>query len=354
MLSVAASPWALQLLGVNMQHFGKFKITVTDANTGEVKVDLPEQDNMILDSMFGKGQYANTLRRLYCYFGSGSSPVSKSDTSLEAVVGSYMKVDTGADYMRDVKVTHKREGNIFTHEKLLTMAGGQGDVQGNISELGLASTRTSKGTGIFTRALIKDVNGDPTTISLGPNDILTVIYRIGYQIDLTNPLIESKVIDIGGTPTTCSLYWVFYDKPMQYSLWNIGSSNTHSDMASRGAHPLTPMYGLGYSFLFTGTITNYGDPTEEMTGLPGGSLGIPADNGSADGVSLKSNYQSKSIGPGVATGTWNGILFSPGNTGVGYSSTYGTCALVFDPPLIKGPSDVFDISNLALLSSRGA
>lgn len=352
MLSVAASPWALQLLGVNMQHFGKFKITVTDANTGEVKVDLPEQDNMILDSMFGKAQYANTLRRLYCYFGSGSSPVSKSDTSLEAVIGSYMYLDTGADYMRDVIVTQKREGNIFTHEKLLTMVGTQGKVQGNISEIGLTSSYS--GDNIFTRALIKDASGQPTTISLGPNDIVTVLYRIGYQIDLTNPLIESKVIDIGGTPTTCSLYWVFYDKPMQYSLWNIGSNNTHSDIASRRTHPLTPMYGLGYSFPFAGTITNYGDPTEEMTGLPDDNLALPVGNVTADGVSLKSNYQSKSIGPGVSTGTWNGILFSSGNTGVGRSSTYGTCALVFDPPLIKGPSDVFDISNLALLSSRGA
>lgn len=324
-----------------MGYFGKFSIEVADAETGKIKKSIPEQENLILNQLFSNNSHAGAFSSVYCHFGTGSSPVLATDTSLSSplVPTTYLSVQAG--YLSPIITTHSKVDDVFSHEKKCIFKGAQGAVVGNISEIAL-SYFSSAGN-IFSRALIKDVNGSPTTISLGPNDILTVTYRFGFTVDFSNPLVESKVIDIGGVPTTCSLYWACFDSPSSKSFWSLG------DAYALRANPLTPMYNLRYIYPFSGTISNLGSPAGQAAGI---DLLFSNKVDSSDGVSLKSTYKDQVVGAGELVGTWNGMFFSSAGSSIATAND-ATCVLVFDPPLEKGATDVFEISSFALFASRG-
>ena len=153
----------------------------------------------------------------------------------------------------------------------------------------------------------------------------------------------SKVIDIGGVPTTCSLYWACFDNPGTSSFWALGTQYGYR------ARPLTPMYGLTNIYPFSGTISNFGSPSGQVTSI--GRLAVSKKE-SADGVNLNSGYKDRTVGAGELVGTWNGMFFAGTSTSIA-SENNSTCVLVFDPPLEKGATDVFEISSFALLTSRG-
>jgi hypothetical protein len=54
----------------------------------------------------------------------------------------------------------------------------QGAVVGNVAELGMGTA--ANGSGLWTRALIKDSSGNPTTFSVFSNETLSVVYEIRY------------------------------------------------------------------------------------------------------------------------------------------------------------------------------
>jgi hypothetical protein len=81
---------------------------------------------------------------------------------------------------------------ITTHTYRYSYA--QGAVVGNMSEIGTGWS--SGGATLFSRALILDGSGNPTTITLIAIDQLTVFYRLSVIPDLTDGV---GIINIGGT-----------------------------------------------------------------------------------------------------------------------------------------------------------
>lgn len=115
-----------------------------------------------------------------CYVGSGNASPEVADTQL----------------VSRIAATSNKESTTGTSsfargyaELVIVYAFGTGSVVGNVSEVGIGPSATS----LFSRALILNSNGDPTTITILADEILTVTYRLR----LTIPQVDiSQSIDV--------------------------------------------------------------------------------------------------------------------------------------------------------------
>lgn len=325
-----------------MKQFGKFKIKIENAVTGEVR-ELPEQNNLVLDKFFNLPEALGKWQFTYVVFGSGSTAPTRTDTTLENTLNSYIRSGSYAD---GKVASRRKEGNIITSQVEFTFKGGQGAVQGNVSELGLSFNYNDDK--LFTRALIKDENGDPTTLTLTDKDILTVIYTFGWSIDLTSSLLSSQVININGVDTTCNFHAFGYDDPTATNyqgMWLLGD-----DLYYAHATCSKPISSIAEFFPFEGTITDFGNPlnntytnfyTQQYNSWSTG-------NGTANGTELYAkNTNTLSWGAGNSVGTWSGIIIKQTSNLPNVatnSNRESSFVILFDPPIVKGDTDVFQIT----------
>lgn len=110
----------------------------------------------------------------YIMVGSDSTAPAKTDTTLGAfVAGMAGTVSQGPN---DFTPTDYPWCSAQT-----TCQFAKGVAAGNLSELGVGKSQTN----MFARALIKDTNGDPTTITVTSIELLTVTYQWRVYFDLT-------------------------------------------------------------------------------------------------------------------------------------------------------------------------
>lgn len=180
----------------NMGVAGEFRCVVKRAD-GSVKTDTGYQKNLILNQgldFFGGGNGSGMMS--YCVIGSGNSqPVytqNKLDTAINGV--------SGADFSTKYDYDAARDGNLYKTNKVLQYSfTGLNNV--NVSELGLASTYSNATTYFLcTRALIKDSQGNPTTITVLSGEILQVYYKLWAVYDVTDKTGQINLLDgIGGS-----------------------------------------------------------------------------------------------------------------------------------------------------------
>lgn len=108
-----------------------------------------------------------------CYIGSGNTPPSVLDTALNALVGSAGQTGN----VRSAQSSPPYYGS-FT----LTYQFAMGVAAGNLSEVGIGPSATS----LFSRALILDGGGSPTTITVLPSEALNVTYQIQLYVPTTD------------------------------------------------------------------------------------------------------------------------------------------------------------------------
>ena len=153
--------------------------------------------NLITDSgldMLGNG-YAITgggggaFR--YCRVGTGSAPPSVSDTSLAAQVGV-----AGGSATSENSVQYGTAPYYSQHQVVYTFA--VGGVSGNLTEIGFFSS--ASGGSMWSRALIKDSGGNPTTLTLLTTEQLKVTYTVIRYIPTS--LTGSFTLNTNGTPST--------------------------------------------------------------------------------------------------------------------------------------------------------
>lgn len=166
----------------NMGMAGEFRVVVKRAN-GSTRIDTGYQKNLILNQgldFFGGGNGSNMMA--YCVIGSGNSqPVytqNKLDTAIKGV--------TGATFSTKYDYDASRDGNLYKTNRVCKYSfTGLNNV--NISEVGLASTYSSATTYFLcTRALIKDSQGNPTTITVLSGEILEIYYKLWAIYDTTD------------------------------------------------------------------------------------------------------------------------------------------------------------------------
>lgn len=119
----------------------------------------------------------------YLRVGTGSTAPAKSDTTLEALVAkANTDIVKGPNDFSPVDYPWCSAN--------VSVQFGKGVAAGNLSEVGVGTFDA-----LFARALIKDTNGNPTTITVLPIEFLTVTYQWRVYYDLTYTHQQTFTID---------------------------------------------------------------------------------------------------------------------------------------------------------------
>lgn len=155
---------------------GFFKLQVGKMVDGkEIRRDVAEFPNLItnqgLDRIATLFDYTS-----YCQVGTGNTTPTVTDTGLVARIAGiaayadpYYSTNSISPYESQVTKTY-----IF----------GEGVATGNLSEVGIGWSATTAS--LFSRALILDSNGSPTTITILSTETLYVYYTLKYYPKLTD------------------------------------------------------------------------------------------------------------------------------------------------------------------------
>jgi len=162
---------------------GRFRlVTSKDAECKQVVKDTGFFDNLITNTgmnRIGEVTTNNTRSRTNFYnlcgrfvVGSGSATPAFTDTALQNPVAF-----ASSDPVLDNESSNYERG---WYEITVRHQFGQGQAAGNLSEIGIQHTSTSGP--LWSRALILDGAGNPTTITVLPDDFLTCYYTLRIMI----------------------------------------------------------------------------------------------------------------------------------------------------------------------------
>lgn len=292
---------------------GLYKLIATNAETGEERVLADWFPNLILDSGLNGIGASNMMTQ--CFVGSGSTPPVNTNNVMEHllatttissdVVGAAASGDGGYGWLRR------------------TYSFGAGVAAGNLSEIGVGATSSL----LFSRSLIKDGDGNPTTITVLSNEFFSVLYEVRLYpptADATfDVTIDSIVHHCVMRPAMIgSTSWVPY-----------GCVNIVSTQGSAGAAT-----GVG---LFDGDIG-------ATTAVPSGaSVGLT--------YATAAPYSNNSLAMAMASPL---IGLTQGNFGTGiksmlFGTNMGEYQVSFTPPLAKDNTRTL-LLNMAIAWTRAA
>lgn len=162
---------------------GEYRFVVSDAATGQVKRETDWMPNLITDvglNLLGSGTWYGK-----CHIGTGSTPPSVGDTGLAVPSATTVSIqqtinaNTGApDYISSSTLRYRFSA---------------GTLNGNYTEVGIS--RDPTGPGLWSRALIVDGGGNPTSITVTSTEVLDVYYKLNVVPSLVD---SNYTVDIGG------------------------------------------------------------------------------------------------------------------------------------------------------------
>ena len=183
-------------MNTNIGMTGEFRCVVKKSD-GSTKIDTGYQKNLILNQgldFFGSGN-SNSMMD-YCVIGSGNSQPSYTQNKLDTTIAGVRGGDFSSKYDYDAS----RDGNLYkTNQVRKYTFNGLNNV--NISEVGLAATYSNTSNYyLCTRALIKDTQGVPTTITVLSGEILEIYYKLWAVYDTTDKTGTLNLLDgVGGS-----------------------------------------------------------------------------------------------------------------------------------------------------------
>jgi len=134
--------------------------------------EFPEVCNVITDIGFNR-LLANSVFDNYCLVGKGVSAVFlPTQTNLELPLASTTTVQTAKKYANRSKLP-------FVNTSYTTYRFPVGSITTSITEVGVGWGVTNS---LFSRTLIKDLNGNPTSITLLPDEYLDVTYFLDILV----------------------------------------------------------------------------------------------------------------------------------------------------------------------------
>jgi hypothetical protein len=172
------------MINLHTKLSGEYKIVIK--RDGK-EIETEWFKNLILNQ--GLDQLGSDNEVLYGYarVGTGTTAPVITNTTLEAQVGVSQQ---GPASTTQVNSGAPNYTTLTTYQYVFT----QGSVTGNISEVGVGWATT--GSTLFSRALIVDGTGTPTTITLLPIDQLIIYYRLNASqptTDTTTSVMISSV-----------------------------------------------------------------------------------------------------------------------------------------------------------------
>lgn len=202
---------------------GKYRMVVSrDSSLNEITHDTGFFPNLITDVGMNRIGTVNTntddalvVFNALCgrfVVGSGSRVPEFSDTALQNVVAyahtSPLKDSQSSSYSRgysEIVVRHRFP---------------QGAAAGNLSEIGIQHTSSSGP--LWSRALILDGNGEPTTITVLESDFLTCYYTLRIMIPQDDAVFNTSVeVDGVDIPTAITIRPMSTNSPYSATGWGL-------------------------------------------------------------------------------------------------------------------------------------
>lgn len=167
---------------------GFYRLTVRRRD-GSVRQDTGWFPNLILnEGLNGLGKHPPFNA---CSVGSGSTPPLATNTALETLIGVTTQVTSGVNGYLDVPPYYGFSRRFYRFQ--------EGQATGNLSEVGVGYTSANY---LFSRALIVDGNGTPTTITVLADEVLDV----AYELRLYPPLNDNNFnLTIAGVTYACKM-----------------------------------------------------------------------------------------------------------------------------------------------------
>lgn len=287
---------------------GHFTFKTTNIKTGVEKV-IAEFPNLILNAgleRMGSGTYLD-----FCRVGNGSSPPTVEQTLLDSIVAS-----TNTEQANTIGAQTSAP---YYGWRRKTFRFAAGTATGNLSEVGVGWGTTGQ---LFSRALILDNNGTPTTINVLAEEVLDVVYELRIYPPLEDVVIP--VLDLGLSTHTVTIR----------------------------AASVTEANSWGFSLGARVILTTAFQPSVFNGGI-GAITGSPS--GAANGVTVLTNtYSANSL---VATGELSAGLnqgnLSGGITAARIYTSLGSFQIGFSPAIPKDSTRVLRI-NISVSWSRYA
>lgn len=274
-------------------------ISGKDVVTGEV----PWFNNLILNQ--GLNLMASNDNYLtWCHVGTGTTAEVVGNTALETFLAATQSTQSS---------TASAQGSAPYYGKRTTVKRfAEGAAEGNVSEVGFGIQAATGN--LFTRALVKDGGGSPTTISVQNDEWLDVSYELRLYPDhltLYEVSVDGYALDVLASQVTNVTYWGL---PIGE---DVGFS---ASVAQRGwCHPSTAVLG-------------------PVTGIPTGSGLDSFTTGSVGGYSGGSYSRNISYNVGLSDGNVSG-----GIGAMQFFSTLGAYQILFSPVIAKDATKVLDI-----------
>ena len=228
-------------LNVGFGVEGIYSFKAINAITG-VERDLDgiisdESPNMVLDSgLNALGSQSNYIAR-YCKVGTSSTPVLASQTALGSEIANTQTVQAQS-------AGCQATAPYFSWGRI-TFRFGQGAAAGNLTEVGISDYNNV----LFSRALILDSGGNPTTLTILSDEYLDVTYELRFY---------PETADQNYTVTLYGVDYAVLARPA-----NITSIQTMNNFQSYFGNHMLYYYTTQY-YYYNGVIGS-------ITGQPSGS-----------------------------------------------------------------------------------
>lgn len=188
------------------QMSGWFKIEAVNSQTGQKRLLADWFPNLITEGGLERLGTASII--LACQVGSGNAAPTVNDNQLQARVAGTTTIQA---FGFSAQPTAPYYGVITNTYRFAA-----GAAAGNLAEVGVGWTTTAT---LFSRALILDGGGNPTTITVLSNEFLDV----SYELRLYPPLTDSNFqLVISGVTYTCVMRASKVTSSEEWSRWSAG------------------------------------------------------------------------------------------------------------------------------------
>lgn len=167
-----------------LQIQGFYKLQIGNAETGEIRETL-EFSNLITN--IGLNAIGTTAPINRCFVGSGNATPAFTDTKLSVFVAATVTLQS--------TIETKATAAPLWAGRAVTYRFAAGAAAGNLSEIGMGWDGSTASTHLlFSRALIKDGAGNPTTITVLANEFLDVTYEVRVYLPTDDVVFDGVVV----------------------------------------------------------------------------------------------------------------------------------------------------------------
>jgi hypothetical protein len=283
---------------INVGLEGRYRFTVRDGKTLRVKRRTHWIKNIITN--IGMDRIGVSFIATACQVGSGSTPPAITQTALATYIAGTTAVQGTS--------TSSQASAPYYSRTVRTWRFAAGVAAGTLAEVGVGWTSTTGN--LFSRALILDANGAPTTILVLADEVLDVTYELRVYPPLVDKVFQAT---INGILHDCVMRAELVTDPNKW----VGDS-------SRRVFDNGLMIGPTTS---TGSV--YNGTLGAITGSPSGTIAFGSN--AVETAYVPGTYEQR--------GTWSYGL-TQGNVAGGVSaaiaeSNLGSYQISFSPPIAK-------------------